>query len=662
MPASADIGQDIDALAARRDASTRVVLDALDQLRPALATAPAHVRREAQRLDAELLIERGQFRAASERLAQLIASAEAVHDDMMLIRALVLKARLAYYRGQPEQQYEAARRAVAVAEPLKAPALLASAQQSLGMAYVRLSRSEDAMRTFLLALETAKGADDARLSGLILKSIALVQTYVPDLQRARSYVEEARQVVAPTGDLWLMSEIDILRSIVSGPPEDNTSDLGMLTHATTQARRLDLLFDEEVSLHNLSDWYLTKKDWATAIRVSQQAVEVAQRFDEPEHSGLAYMNHGLALIGGERIREGIRELETAISVFRHSGEEVNLGEAIYQLAGAYERVGRLKDAAAAYRDYRAVRDTNEKQSRSRLVAEMQERFDAERRQTEILRLREDNLRGAAAAETQRQIALFWGIVAAITITAGAVIAHLARRTHRINARLVDANGQLAFLAERDSLTGLLNRRAMRSWIETQALSDQGAPLALLLLDIDYFKAINDRLGHAVGDEVIVELGRRVQGLLRDGDRLARWGGEEFLVVLRGVAPHQMPALALRILRSISDTAFTTSIGPVAVTTSIGYVPFPLVAEAADEGWEEHVGLADQALYRAKGVGRNAAFGVISTLAPWPDVRRALAENIESAMAAGLITTELGRGGAAAGDNVIPFGVRSHTPN
>ncbi len=660
--AQAGIAEDVQALAARRDVSTRDVQNQLDAMRSALSAAPATVRREAQRLQAEILIERGQFRAASEQLAQLQANAEAVHDDQMLVRALVLKARLAYYRGQPEQQYEAARRAVAVAEPLGVQSLLAQAQQVLGMAYVRLGRNEDAMRTLLAALDTAKKAGDVPLGGLILKSLAVVQTYVPDIARARQYIEEARRTIEPTGDQWLLSEIEILRAIVSGPVEDNTSDLSMLIRAHRMAERLELAFDEEISLVNLSDWYLNKKEWARAIEVSKQAVEVAMRFDEPEHSGLAFMNHGLALIGGERAPEGIRQLEEAISVFRRSGEDAFLANAIYEVAKAYERVGRMKDATAAYRDYRAVRDANEGRSRARFVAEMQERFDAERKQTEILRLREDNLRTTAAAETQRQRAMFWSIVAALTVVAGFVIGLMFRRTQRVNARLVEANSQLAFLAERDSLTGLFNRRAMRAWIETQAVSSDVSPMALLLLDIDHFKGINDRLGHAIGDEIIIEFGQRVQALLRDGDRLARWGGEEFLVVLRGVSAHQLPALAQRILRSISDTPFGTSIGPVPVTASMGFVPFPLDPDAVDEGWEGHLAIADQALYRAKGSGRNAGFGVLALVAPWGEVRRGLAESFDSVIANGLVISDACRGGASLVDKVIPFGGRNYSPN
>ncbi len=660
--ALAGIAEDVQALAARRDMSTREIQNQLDAMRGALTTAPASARREALRLQAEVLVERGQFRAASEQLAQLIAQTEEVHDDQMLVRALVLKARLAYCRGQPEQQYEAARRAVSVAEPLGELALTARAQQALGMAYVRLGRNEDAMRTLLAALETAKKAGDVALGGLILKSLAVVQTYVPDIARARQYVEDARRTIEPTGDQWLLTEIEILRAIVSGPPEDNTSDLPMLIRAHRMAERLELAFDEEISLVNLSDWYLNKKEWARAIEVSKQAVDVAMRFDEPEHSGLAYMNHGLALIGGGRAPEGIRQLEAAIAVFRRSGEDAFLANAIYEVAKAYERVGRMKDATAAYRDYRAVRDANEGRSRARLVAEMQERFDAERKQNEILRLREDNVRTTAVAQAQRQRAMFWSIVAGLTILAGAAIGLMFRRTRRVNARLVKANSQLAFLAERDSLTGLLNRRAMRAWIETQTVSSQVSPMALLLFDIDHFKAINDRLGHAIGDEILIEFGQRVQALLRDGDRLARWGGEEFLVVLRGVSAHQLPALAQRILRRISDTPFGTSIGPVPVTASMGFVPFPLDPEAVDEGWEGHLAIADQALYRAKGSGRNAGFGVLALVAPWSEVRRSLAESFDSVIANGLVISDACRGGANPDDKVIPFGGRNYSPN
>ncbi|MCX9155999.1 GGDEF domain-containing protein [Niveibacterium sp. 24ML] len=656
--ASAQVSADLAALARKRDVPTSEVLASLDRMGAALDAAPPALRRDAQALRAAVLIERGQFRAASETLAQLIATAESVSDPAMLAQALVLKARLAYYRRQPEQLYESARRAVAVAEPLQSPALLAAAQQSLSLAYMRLGRTDDAVRLAHAAHESASKTGDGRLKATVLKTLGVIQTYVPDLARSRAYAEDALRLAEASGDQWLICEIEILRSIISGPMDDGTSDLPLLIRANALAARMELAYDEEISLVNLSDWHITKREWAQAIEVARRGLVVAARFDEPEHSGLIRMNLGLALLGAGRGPEGVAELERAVLVFRHSGEGVYLANAIHALANGYERTGRLKEAVAAFRDYRVVRDQNEALARSRLLAEMQERFDTERRQNEIAALREANQRQADAAEAQRQRTMFWIMVAAIAVVAGALVFHLARRTHRANLALSAANRQLAHLAERDSLTGLLNRRAMHGWIETQLMADTTASGALMLLDIDHFKQVNDRLGHGVGDEVIVEFAQRIATLLRDGDRLARWGGEEFLVALRGVAPHQLPALAQRILRSISDSAFMTAAGPVPVTASMGYLPLPLTPESHAEGWEFHLAIADQALFRAKANGRNMAFGLVAAVSPWAELRRPLTEQFDTAIATGMVVGDTCRGGRSLIDKIVPFGVRT----
>lgn len=649
---------DLAALALKRDVPTSEVLTTLDRMRLALDAASPAVRREAQALRAAVLIERGQFRAASETLAQLIASAESVDDPAMLAQALVLKARLAYYRRQPEQLYEAARRAVSIADTLKTPALLAAAQQSLSLAYMRLGRIDEAVRLAHAAHDSARQSGNGRLQASVLKTLGVIQTYVPDLARARTYAEDARRLAEASGDQWLLCEIEILRSIISGPPEDGTGDLPLLMRANSLAARMELAYDEEISLVNLADWHIIKREWTQAIDAARRGLVVAARFDEPEHSGLIRMNLGLALLGAGRGPEGVAELERAVLVFRNSGESVYLANAIHELANGYERTGRLREAVAAFRDYRVVRDQIEALARSRLLAEMQERFDSERRQREIDSLREANRRQADAAEAQRQRTQFWIMVAAIAVMAGGLVFHLARRTHRANLALSAANQQLAHLAERDSLTGLLNRRAMHGWIETQLMADAGAGGALMLLDIDHFKQVNDRLGHGVGDEVIIEFAQRIATLLRDGDRLARWGGEEFLVALRGVAPHQLPALAQRILRSISDTAFMTAAGPVPVTASMGYLPLPLTPEAHAEGWEFHLAIADQALFRAKANGRNMAFGLLAAVSPWAELRRPLSEQFDSAVANGMVVGDSCRGGRALIDKVVPIGVRS----
>lgn len=149
------------------------------------------------------------------------------------------------------------------------------------------------------------------------------------------------------------------------------------------------------------------------------------------------------------------------------------------------------------------------------------------------------------------------------------------------------------LAERDGLTGLLNRRAAERRLEVSVLRHRrdGRPLTVALLDVDHFKRLNDQLGHAAGDEALRATARRLVAGLRGGDWAARWGGEEFLVVLSASAPGAR--VALERLREAARGAVD------GLTVSVGFVE----ASPADPP-ELAVVAADQALYRAKRLGRD----------------------------------------------------------
>ncbi len=153
-------------------------------------------------------------------------------------------------------------------------------------------------------------------------------------------------------------------------------------------------------------------------------------------------------------------------------------------------------------------------------------------------------------------------------------------------------------ATRDGLTGLLNRTAFLGRLRDAVAAAQagGRPLTLALLDIDHFKAINDRHGHPVGDRVLVETTARLRGLVRAGDHLARVGGEEFAWILPGSNGDTALWAAERARRAIEESELG---GVGRVTVSVGLCE---LADARD--LEELYRLADVALYRAKALGRN----------------------------------------------------------
>lgn len=184
--------------------------------------------------------------------------------------------------------------------------------------------------------------------------------------------------------------------------------------------------------------------------------------------------------------------------------------------------------------------------------------------------------------------------------------------------LAEALERIQMLATRDELTGLVNRRHMTELLNQQIKlgSRSGTPACIALIDLDHFKAINDTHGHGVGDEVLRNFAQAMKTGLRDTDVVARWGGEEFLVLL---TDSDMEAAALGIERARLEVARATmsaGVPRLRVTFSCGLAPcgdgVPL---------EKLVDLADQRLYQAKAQGRNRTCAILmpgdGTLASGP---------------------------------------------
>ncbi|MGL6289968.1 MAG: diguanylate cyclase [Silanimonas sp.] len=161
--------------------------------------------------------------------------------------------------------------------------------------------------------------------------------------------------------------------------------------------------------------------------------------------------------------------------------------------------------------------------------------------------------------------------------------------------------QLRALAERDALTGLPNRRALQATL-LRRLDDARLhhhPLSVLFFDLDHFKRVNDGHGHAVGDEVLVEVGRRLVHGLREGDTAFRQGGEEFVVLLPGADHGVALGIAERLRASVSGAPMLSRAGPLHVSASIG-----LATLRDGDSPERLLARADAAMYRAKQAGRN----------------------------------------------------------
>ena len=213
-----------------------------------------------------------------------------------------------------------------------------------------------------------------------------------------------------------------------------------------------------------------------------------------------------------------------------------------------------------------------------------------------LQIAEDarTLSGEPLLPRLRELALFLGLLLAVTFTTTMVFtAALARVSER--ERLV---------SRRDPLTGALNRRSFPDEYLKEADRSRrlGKGMALVIVDLDHFKAINDRHGHDAGDEVLRQVVRRLSTVIRDHDLLFRWGGDEFVVLLPHTGLDDAPALAERIRHAVAAEPLVphTVAEPVRLTVSCGVAGS---AEAPPEP-DSLLALADAALFHAKRNGRD----------------------------------------------------------
>ncbi len=163
---------------------------------------------------------------------------------------------------------------------------------------------------------------------------------------------------------------------------------------------------------------------------------------------------------------------------------------------------------------------------------------------------------------------------------------------------------LCNLSSRDALTGLANRRSFAQAMERELdrVARMGDEALLLMVDIDHFKAVNDTHGHLVGDEVLRQLSQRLVDCVRPMDTVARFGGEEFAVVLPNCSHNYGTVVAERIRRAVEDKPFQASIGlSLSLTVSVGGAYAPQWIRSEPAIWTER---ADRQLYRAKREGRN----------------------------------------------------------
>ena len=440
-------------------------------------------------------------------------------------------------------------------------------------------------------------------------SLAYALVLAKQLDRALAINRESIQLADESQDLLARSSAMTVEFIVQAELGHGAEELRAAQAALDLARQAGAKRQQVLATANLADYYLKRRDHQTALRLAQEALPLAREVKDKSSESLALTNSGLALIGLGRHAEGQALVRQALVIEEEAGALTEMLVIQEELGHALERAGLLREAWQALTEHRRMADDVFQRQHQQAVLELQEGFDAERRQRELTALQTEGKLKQAELERRDLQQRLWvaGILAGLLLLM--LVALLLRRMRRRNEQLKDSNALLKVAGERDPLTGLANRRHLLAVMQQSAVDGGGFDGSMMLIDIDHFKRINDQHGHAAGDKVLVEVARRLQSALREEDLTVRWGGEEFLVVVRALPTDEVESLAQRLLTVIGSEPVALGREQIAVTASIGFATFPLLPKRQALAWERAIDLVDTAMYLAKAHGRNRAYGV-----------------------------------------------------
>jgi diguanylate cyclase (GGDEF)-like protein len=546
---------------------------------------------------------------AADKVAQSLEEwARTRESSAAAAAALLVRARALAQRGNLQKadalMTEAMTRLPAGASPLmrlRCLITLAKIKDDAG-------KLEDAARVLHDALTLADQVGAAWLRAEVRSSLAYVFFEAKQVERARKLNAEALDIATRAQDFTAMGRVHNTQGILLEGLGDHEGERREMQAAIGYARRAGAKSDESLYLANLADFYLKSGQYKTALMLSEQVLPLARELKDVGGETVALANIGLAHISMNKLELGKRYVEEALQIDERRGSTSGVSGTLEELGHYLEKAGDMAGAVKALHRHRQLADEILQRDQQKAIVELQERFDAERRGRDLALLnRENDLKSEQLRQRDLQQRLWWLMAATFALSL-VLLTLLYRRVRRSNRALESSNHQLLVQSERDPLTGLANRRHFQAAMK-QLAADGKLSGTVFLVDIDHFKRINDTHGHSAGDAVLAEIARRLRETLREEDLIVRWGGEEFLVVVRTLAPEQVEALARRMLNAMAGAPVRHEAGSIAVTGSIGYATFPIEPTLLAVSWERAINLVDTAMYLAKAHGRNRAYGV-----------------------------------------------------
>ncbi|HBH7890998.1 diguanylate cyclase [Vibrio vulnificus] len=546
-----------------------------------------------------LLIKReiAKTQQSQERVDQLTGQLEqfASQRKMAWLSAqlIIEKAGRELKQGQFDEGLKHVELGMAMANENGADFLLLEGFNTLGILYNATNQLKRSQLAFYQGLELSERFPKSAFIGRYLNNLGLLYVHLEQWDKALDFLQRAETFYEAIGVTQPNRQLVILlnQSFVYQQLKQKEQAKAAYDRALRYFGENTSTYYRILKLKSEARLYLLDEEFERAIDVAIACVKLDANNTYPLQNGICTYIQAESYLAGKQLDAAQRAVDSAIATFEHLQHARWTIRAHLLRANILEAKGLHAEALSLYKKYYA----QEKQQIIGEVHALQTSFEVQ----EVAKERDlyeaqNQLRELERSlnEQRQRILMIWIVIVGLLLLLGV----------RRMAIIRKHNLHLQTLSYVDPLTGANNRRFFQREIETPNLLNRAHLYRIVLVDLDWFKSINDTHGHEIGDFVLVETAKRIKQQLASNELFVRWGGEEFLLVLKN--DDDLPLRLQKLVESIRTSAYQLKGKSYNITISVG-ASEPCGLNELKNSSDAFV-TADMCLYRAKSLGRDRA--------------------------------------------------------
>ncbi|EPS3386465.1 tetratricopeptide repeat-containing diguanylate cyclase [Vibrio vulnificus] len=546
-----------------------------------------------------LLIKReiAKTQQSQERVDQLTGQLEqfASQRKMAWLNAqlIIEKAGRELKQGQFDEGLKHVELGMAMANENGADFLLLEGFNTLGILYNATNQLKRSQLAFYQGLELSERFPNNAFIGRYLNNLGLLYVHLEQWDKALDFLQRAETFYEAIGVTQPNRQLVILlnQSFVYQQLKQKEQAKAAYDRALRYFGENTSTYYRILKLKSEARLYLLDEEFERAIDVAIACVKLDANNTYPLQNGICTYIQAEGYLAGKQLDAAQRAVDSAIATFEHLQHARWTIRAHLLRANILEAKGLHAEALSLYKKYYA----QEKQQIIGEVHALQTSFEVQ----EVAKERDlyeaqNQLRELERSlnEQRQRILMIWIVIVGLLLLLGV----------RRMAIIRKHNLHLQTLSYVDPLTGANNRRFFQSEIETPNLLNRAHLYRIVLVDLDWFKSINDTHGHEIGDFVLVETAKRIKQQLASDELFVRWGGEEFLLVLKN--DDDLPLRLQKLVESIRTSAYQLKGKSYNITISVG-ASEPCGLNELKNSSDAFV-TADMCLYQAKSLGRDRA--------------------------------------------------------